>query len=192
MAVRKLQLNVIKADGSAEPYVHTKVVGSMANALSAAGQPNICVAEELAEAVTFFLYHAGTYRSISTGEILSIIETALAATGFEQAAAALSERHFERKLRRSRVDVVSGQENMDDLYQNIMGRARSRWDKSRIVEDLVIRRGFNRNTARTIAAMVEERVLNMDLPLVPSGLVKQLVISAAADLIRAQHQLQKA
>jgi transcriptional regulator NrdR family protein len=175
-----IELRVVKNDGTKEQYIHTKVVGTIANALSAAGQPDIKAAEEIAEAVTFFLYKTSARKEISTGEILSIIETALADTGFEAAAAALSEHHFERKLRRSRIEVTG-----PDASETV-----SRWDKSRIVEDLVFKRGLPRQTARTIASMVEEKVFNMGVLRVSADVVKQLVISDAAALIHAQQQLQ--
>ena len=40
--------------------------------------------------------------------------------------------------------------------------------------------------------MVEEKVFNLGLPVVPTGLVKQLVLSDAAAVIRAQNQMQTA
>jgi hypothetical protein len=194
MTGRMLRVTVVKSDGTREEYFHTKVVGTIANALGATGQADIAVAEELAEAVTFFLHHSGKHRSASTSEILSIIETALAGTGYVQEAIALSEHHFERKLRRSRVEVVSGKPgglaDAEHLYKDNTRQVKSRWDKSRIVEDLVGRQGLDRPTARTIASMVEEKVFNMGLSVVPAGLVEQLVLNDAAAILNAQQQLQ--
>jgi hypothetical protein len=196
MTARTLKLTVVKADGAKEPYLHTKVIGSIANALGAAGQSDITAAQELAEAVTFFLYRNATNRAISASEILSVIETALAGAGFEEAAIALSEHHFERKLKRCRIEVVrdrpSGLSDADNLYTDHSERARSRWNKSRIVEYLVTKHHLHRQIARTVASMVEEKVFNMGLPVVPAGLVKQLVLNDAAAVLRAQNQLQTA
>ena len=180
MTDRSMELTVVKADGTREEYIHTKVVGAIANAFSSAGQPDINTAEELAEAVTFFLYQNNPHSPVSTNEILSIIEVVLAGTGFEDAAVALTEHHFQRKLRRCRIEVV-GPDAAETRY---------RWDKSRIVEDLVTKGGLPRPTARTIASMVEEKVLNMGVSLVTLGLVEQLVLIDAAAIIKAQQQLQ--
>jgi hypothetical protein len=49
------QLRVVKADGSTEAYLHTKVLGTVNNALTAAGQGDMTLAEHLAEVVTFHL-----------------------------------------------------------------------------------------------------------------------------------------
>jgi transcriptional regulator NrdR family protein len=190
------KLTVLKTDGAKEPYLHTKVLGSIANALGTAGQPDIATAQELAEAVTFFLYRNAQNRAVSTSEILSVIEAVLAGTGFDEAAAALSEYHFERKLKRCRIEVVRGRPDelsqADNPYTDHSEQVKSRWNKSRIVEYLVTKHHLNRQIARTVASMVEEKVFNMGLPVVPAGLVEQLVLNDAAAVLRAQNQLQTA
>lgn len=189
-----MQLKVIKTDGGVEQYLHTKVIGSISNALSETGRPDIAVAEELAEVVTYFLYNRKNRRTVTSSEILSIIKAVLTATKYEDAAAALSERHFERKIKRSRIEVVSiDVEELADaelLCRNEKTNHRSRWDKSRIVKDLVEKHGVSKQTARMIASMVEEKIFNMGLTQVPSSLIKQLVLGDAAAVLRAQRQLQ--
>ncbi|MBL7188223.1 MAG: hypothetical protein ISS70_18015 [Phycisphaerae bacterium] len=192
----RTQLKVIKADGSVEEYLHTKVMGSVNNALGEVDQPNIEIAEHFAEVVTYYLYHQQDQRTVSSSEILSVIKVVLAATGYEKAAVALSERHFERKLRRSRIEVVRVdiQELTDAEYFAGAGDTdgRCRWDKSRIVRDLIATHKLCRQTARLIAAMVEEKVFNMGITLVPSSLIRQLVLGDAATVLRAQRELQTA
>lgn len=188
------QLKVIKADGAVEEYLHTKIIGTINNALGMTGQADIVIAEQFAEVVTYFIYHQQNTRSITSSEIFSIIKVVLAATGYEKAAAALSEYHFERKLKRSRTEVVSIDiQKLTDA--ELLSRAeasgsRCRWDKSRIVEDLIANHNLCRQTARMIAAMVEEKIFNMGITLVPSSLIKQLVLGDAANILRAQEQLQ--
>jgi len=194
--VIRTQLKVIKADGSIEEYLHTKVMGTINNALGQVDLANIDIAEEFAEVVTFFLYNQYNRRTVTSGDVFSMIKVVLAATGYEDAAVALSVHHYERKLRRSRTEVVSVDiQNLTDAELLIGAEEpalRSRWDKSRIVEDLVTKNNLNRQTARTIAAIVEERIFNMGMTLVPSSLIKQLVLSEAANVLRAQRQLQTA
>jgi hypothetical protein len=187
MAVRTLKLEVVKADGTREDYVYTKVMGTIANALCAAGRPDVAAAEELAEAVTFFLYHTGRQRLIGAGEIFSIIKTVLAGTGFEEAAAILNEHYFERKLRRSRIEVIREKGSRAFSRQE---QALTRWDKTRIIEDLVAEQGLDRQTARAVASMVEEKVLNIGLSLIPVELVRQLVLNDTAIVLHAKQQLQ--
>jgi hypothetical protein len=131
---------------------------------------------------------------VTSGEILSIIKAVLVATGYEKAAAALSEYHLSRKLKRGRVEVVPVDiQNLADaeLLVGVDGpEGKCRWDKSRIVHYLMTRHDINRQTARLIAAMVEEKIFNMGLTLVPSSLIRQLVLGDAATVLRAQQQLQ--
>lgn len=188
------QLKVVKADGAVEEYLHTKVVGSINNALGAIGEANIDIAEHFAEVVTFFLYHQQGRRRVSSSEILSMIKVVLASTGFEAAAAALSEHHFERKLKRSRTEVISVDirdlADAEFFVRTEEAGVRCRWDKSRIVEDLIAERGIGRQAARMIAAMVEEKIFGMGMTRVPSSLIKQLVLGDTAAVLRAQEQLQ--
>ena len=188
------QLKVIKADGSVEEYLHTKVIGTITNALAKIGQPDIHVAEQLADVVTYFLYHKQARHSVTSGEIFSIIKAILAATGYEEAAVALSEHHFERKIKRSRIEVVSIEvEELADAELLCMAaelNGRCRWDKSRIVKDLVTKYGVCQQPARAIASMVEEKIFSMGVTLVTAGLIKQLVLGDAAAVLRAQQQLQ--
>lgn len=190
----KARLKVIKADGSCEEYLHTKVMGTIGNALTQAGQADILVAEQLAEVITYTLYNKRNTRCISSSEILSIIEAALSATGYEEAAILLNEHHIGRRLRRSRVEVVCVDicdvADAKRFSENGESVVRRRWDKSRIVADLVEKCGIERLSARAIASMVEQKVLGMDVTQVPASLVKQLVLSEAVVMLRAQKQLQ--
>lgn len=188
-----MQLKVVKADGAVEQYLHTKVMGTINNALGGVGQADIYIAEEFAEVVTYYLYHRQDRHNVTSREVFSVIKAVLAATGHEEAAIALSEHHFERKLNRSRVEVVGFdiQELADaELFCNVQETdGRSRWDKARIVNDLIVEDGLIRQTARMIASMVEEKILNMGITRVPVSLIKQLVLNDAAAVLRAQSAL---
>jgi len=194
--VIRTQLKVIKADGSVEEYLHTKVMGSINNALGEADLANIELAEHFAEVVTYYLYHQQDQRTVTSGEIFSVIKAVLSTTGYEAAAVALSEHHFRRRLRRSRIEVVSTDINELTEAKLFAGNGeaenRSRWDKSRIVEDLTTTHKISRQTARLIAAMVEEKIFNMEITQVPSGLIRQLVLGDATTVLRAQRDLQTA
>jgi hypothetical protein len=190
------QLKVIKADGTVEEYLHTKVMGTINNALGRIGQADTDIAEQFAEVVTYFLYHQHEGRTITSGEVLSMIKVVLAATGYEKAAVALSEHHFERKLKRSRIEVVCVDvQDLDDA-ELLVGAdesgSRGRWNKSRIVEDLTGKYNLCRQTGRMIAGMVEEKIFSIGITCVPSSLIKQLVLGDAATVLRAQEQLQTA
>lgn len=188
------QLKVIKSDGSIEKYVHTKVIGTICNALDHTDTADVYVAEQLADVVTYYLYHQPNRRSATSNEIHSIIKAVLTATGYDAAAVKLSEHHFERKIKRSRIEVISIDIHEHTDPRRLSGAretgARSRWDKSRIVDWLVTKNHINRDTARAIASMVEERILNLGIVQVPTSLIKQLVLNETASVLQAQDQLQ--
>ncbi len=189
-----MQLKVVKADGTAEQYLHTKVMGTVSNALGKVGRADIYIAEQLAEVVTYYLYRRENQHRVASGEVLSIVKAVLTSTGHEEAAIALSEHHFERRLKRSRIEVASVDiQDLADAERLCEGEEsgdKSRWDKARIVRDLVTKHGVPRKTARAIASMVEEKIFNMGITLVPASLIKQLVLGDAAAVLRAQRQLQ--
>lgn len=188
-----MRLKVAKADGTQEEYLYTKVLGTISNSLNAAGEDDLELAERLAEVVTYYLYDRNHCARIESGEILGIIRAVLTATEHCAAALALIEHRLNRKLSRSRVEVAPV-----DVRELSDARAfcaadgcveRVPWDKSRIVNYLIERHELERQNARAIASMVEEKVLNMNLSLVPASLVKQIVLYYAAAVIAAGEQL---
>jgi len=189
-----MQLKVVKADGSVEEYFHTKIVGTINNALAESDQPDVFIAEHLADAVTFFLYRSQNRYTVTSGVILSIIKAVLDETGYEDSALALTEHHLRRKIKRSRIEVLHiDVQNIADIgsfYGTDESLPKSRWDKSRIVDWLVKKHQLPRHTARMIASMTEEKILAMGVSLISTGLIKQLVLADTALVMRAHQQLQ--
>ncbi len=190
------QLKVKKNGGGVEEYLHTKVIGAINNALSRSGRADVYTAEQLADVVTYYLYHKRRRNSVDSMEILSMIKAVLTSTGHDEAAVALSEHHMNRRIRRRRVDVISVHVRELADAQAICGietaSSRSPWDKSIIVDDLMTEHDIPQQTARTIASMVEEKVFNMGISVVPASLVRQLVLSDTAAILHAEEQLQMA
>lgn len=190
----KKQLQVLKSDGTTEEYLHTKVIGTINNALAAAGRPDIAMAEDLAEVVTYYLYRKENKRQVGSSEILSMIKAVLASTGHEPAAVALGDHAFERQLKRARTEVlavnVQDFADVEKLYRTRQPPERLPWDKGMIVRELVTESGLPHMTARAVASSVEERIFNMGMTLVPRSLIKQLVLGEAAAMLRAQRELQ--
>jgi len=190
------QLRVVKADGSTEAYLHTKVLGAINNALAAAGQADMTLAEHLAEVVTFHLYQEAHRRSISSSEIFAMIKAVLVATGHQEAAVVLTEHALERRLRRSRTEVIDVDvqdfADLGQLREAPYPAARMPWDKTRIVHDLTTRSHLPRQIARAIASLVEERAFRLGMTMVPRSLIKQLVLGETAAVLHAEQELQTA
>ncbi len=189
----EMRLKVIKTYGGLEAYLHTKVIGTIMKALGS-GEGDIATAQRLAEVVTYFLYHNKKFEEVSSSEIFSIIKATLTASDYENAAVALSEYNFTRILKRGRIEVVYVDihelSDAELLCSDGDFAAKSRWDKSQIAADLIETCDIGPQTARTIASMVEEKVLNMGITSVPVSLIKQLVWNDAALVLRAERQLQ--
>ena len=187
------QLKVIKADGDIEEYIHTKVIGTISVALSKIGRNDVYIAEQLADVVTYYLYHQENVHSVTSGEIFSVIVAVLTETGYENAAEALCEYHFRRKLKRLRTEVISidiqGITEARILAEDEHFDGGSQWDKSRIVNALIGDYEFDLPEARMIASVVEDRIFNMEITKVPTSLIKQIVLNEAAMVMRAQKQL---
>jgi transcriptional regulator NrdR family protein len=171
-----MQLKVIKTDGGIEEYLHTKIIGTITNALTESGHESEFVAEQLAEAITFYLYNNNSGGAVGSGDIYSMIQAMLSTTGYDDAALVLNNYHYTRELMRHRIEVV----NAD---------GRTNWNKSQIVQDLTRREGLQRQTARTIASMVEEKVLRIGLNKVPTSLIRELVEIETQAILEAEQQL---
>ena len=186
------KLEVIKTDGSFEMYLHTKVLGTLCNAFGLTGQSDLFLAQELAEVVTYYLYHDKERipRQVSTSEILSIIKVVLTTTGHDNIAEALSEYHYDRLLKRNRTEVactpIHTLIDAQHLCENDPSALRDKWSKARIVHDLIQDHHLPRQVARAVAGMVEDKVLRIGLTVVPSDLIRLLTLNDTALVLRAQ------
>ena len=190
----KRQLRVKKADGTTEAYLHTKVIGTINHALTAAEKSDIVFAEDLAEVVTFYLYNKPHRRTVNSHEIHAMIKVVLVATDQEDAALTLTKHTLERRLTRARTEVVALEMNdfsdAREFYEMKQPATCSPWNKAQIVCDLINRLDIPHQTARVVASTVEERVLRMGMTKVSLSLIKQLVWEAAAAMLQAERELQ--
>jgi hypothetical protein len=178
-----MQLKVIKSDGSIEEYLHTKVIGTFNNALASINQSNVFAAEQFAEAITFYLYRKNENRTVNSDQIHLMVQAILDATGYQNAARALSEYHLNRRMKRKRIEVV------DDVLDPERDWIDCMWNKSHIVTDLT-HKGIDRQTARAIGSAVEEKILNLGISRVRRSLIKELVAIDSEAMLEAQRQLQ--
>lgn len=181
-----MQLKVVKSDSSVEEYLHTKVIGTFNNALEMVDQANVFVAEQLAEAVTYHLYHEKAAHMVTCDEIHTLIESVLNATGYPEAADMLNDYRLARKLRRRRLEVIDFVTPDSRLAQY----QPQQWNKSYIIDDLVNKNGLDRQIARVIASSVEQKILNLEIMRVPRQLIHQLVITEMDSMLEAHRQLQ--
>lgn len=188
-----MQLRVIKADATEEEYFHTKVIATFVNAFAAPDENNTSIAQQLAEAVTFYLYNKNGSSKITSSEILSIIKAALVSTGFSNAAEFLTEHQLRRNLARMRVKVIkTDMKNLSasiPLLQTDPLGPDGYWNKSKIIYDLINEHNLDPASARTVAALVEEKILDSGFRLVPTGFIKFLALWQAQAILSAARQL---
>jgi hypothetical protein len=185
-------VTVVKTDGGLEQYLHTKVLLCISNALCGAHEWDVGKAQKLAEAVTTFIY-GRREEHITSQSIREMIELVLVETGYEDAAAALSENHRRRTLARNRTEVVEAEvHELGDADAVATGAMPPRqWSKSRIAEQIQHSYGLQRQTARAAAGRVEEKVLALGMTRVWSGLVRQIVMAETATMLRAEEHLRQ-
>jgi hypothetical protein len=188
-----MQLRVIKADGTEEEYLHTKVIATFINAFGAPAEKNTAIAQQLADAVTFYLYNKHGSNKITSSEISSIIKAVLTSTGFDNAADNLAEHHQRRNLLRARVQVVKV--DMEKISPDTPLLQIDRcgpvqpWNKSKIINDLVNQYNLDPAMARTVASLVEEKILNSGFRLVPCGFIRFLAHWQMQTVLSAQQQI---
>ena len=175
-----MKLKVIKSDCTVEDYLHTKVIGTINNALGLVDQANVFVSEQFAEVITYHLHNDIKAKTITSDEIHLLILSVLDATGYENAAKALSEKHLQRKLARKRIEV----------YDDLGDEQTLRWSKSVIVEGLIAKEGISRQLARTIASMVEEKILLLNMTKIDKTLIRHLAATDLKVMTEAQKHLQ--
>lgn len=178
-----MQIRIVKSDGSIEPYLHTKVLGTFHHALALVNADNLYAAEQMAEAVTFYLYRKVSQGTLNTDKIHQMVSDVLASTGYPDAAEALSARRLARKLQRKRIEVIA------DTGLCPTSAVATHWDKTHIAHDLMNIHNVDRLLARAIASVVEEKILNMGMLRVRKSLIHQLVVADMESLMDAHRQL---
>ena len=173
-----MRIRIIKADGSTESYLHTKVLGSLHRAMAAVQSDCLETAQMLSEAVTYFLYRQPKSETLTTDQIHQMILTVLEGAGFAAGAEVLTAHRLNRRLMRRRISVIDSEQLA--------------WDKGLIVQDLVEHYQTERPLARAIAGLVEEKVLRMGAAHIRKGLIRHLVMTDMEDLLEAHHELMAA
>jgi len=189
-----MQLLVNKCDGSKEVYLHTKVMGTIAAALSDCDLYHEALTERLAEAVTTFLCRRYTYRTVSSDEIHAMIQAVLSEADCVNAALALHEHRITRQVERNRTEIAHYYGPVDYRSINFTEFITARcctepWNKTVIVNDLENQHGLSHKMARAIAGAVEEKVLRMKCRFLRSSLVRELVINELVVMRQAETAL---
>ena len=170
-----MQIQVTKSDGSTEPYLHTKVFGTLHRALTVEPEGDLETAQMLSDAVTYFLYGKSGPRFLTTDQVHQMVLTVLEGAGYVLAAERLNAHRLNRRLDRRRIEVIDS----DDIE----------WNKGCIVRDLMNQYNIAPSLARAIAGSVEETVLRMGVNRLRKGVIGHLVMADMEDMLDAHRQL---
>lgn len=166
---------VRRGDGSLEPFRERKIADAIQQALSATGQPDRALAEELAGVVSLFLekYHGEAVPSLSDVDRMSC--RVLEETGHPSAARRLKELKRDRRRLEEEVTVRSLPGKDVGAIPGASAEDVNPWSRERLVRSLVRAGELPISLAEEIAASVESRVLRADLRSVTPVLIKELV-----------------
>ncbi len=170
---------VIKRDGKAAPFDKSKIANAIFKAARAVGGENKKIAEALADEVVLFLYTLKGDKPPTVEEIQDAVEKTLIENGNARTAKAFilyrKQREILRKKRlfskrpeeRETTDYALFVRTSDDDFVS--------WDRSRIVDALVKETNIERETAEKIARETEETILNSNVELLSSALIREIV-----------------
>jgi ribonucleoside-triphosphate reductase len=172
---------VTKRDGREVPFNKTKIADAIFKAAVAVGGSDRNLAEQLADKVVFYLAEKFSKNIFHIEEIQDVVEKILIEEGHAKTAKAYilyrekrARARRELKVRKkafSRVDST-------DISLMVTAPAQeeiSNWDANRIAEALVREADLSEAEARKIAHAVERRVIDLDLKVISTGLIRELV-----------------
>lgn len=167
------QIRVVKRDGSLEPFAVSKMLNCIRNGLAASGETcglDMTAAGGLAEAVYEYLMTSFSNAPVPSSHIAELVDLVLSQTGHNGAGLAIRHHTAHRTQRRNRLMVASARQGDGRFIQQ-------RWNKSLLVQHLRRQHHLESPIARMIAGRVEQLLFNCDLPVVTSGLVREMARS---------------
>lgn len=167
------EILVCKRDGTREPFVVAKLLHCIWNGLVASGEPidlDTTTAGALAEAVSDYLKASYAGKAVPADHLADLVELVLTQTGHDGAAIAIREHHRTRQRDRRRLMVATARPR-DGRF------AQQPWRKQLVVQHLRRQHRLEPPTARLIAGRVERLLLDCGLPVVTSGLVREMARS---------------
>lgn len=193
-------LSVRKSDGQCEPYIHTRVMSTIAAAVSDANCYDEQTVNALSDAVRMYVEDCRDENNqtivIQSDEIYAMILACLQETGFVLAAELLKKHRVNRQIRRSRQLIlhclkrhlpVAERTTMEDVCcvekkgyficeeDACPCFSLEPWNKSRLVFSLIKNYCMSLPAARALAGNIEEKVFNLKSSVVRSEIISQLV-----------------
>lgn len=177
-------LRVVKRDGHAEGFDTQKVARSISRAASDGALSDPDTARSLANGVALYLARNVSAEALSSDDVHGAAERLLIEMGHSGVAAAFA-RHRNRKRRLA--DLARGDVHLRDTEPasatggtigiGVLNSddTQSEWSRDRIVKALHQETELDRDTANRVAEVVEVELGKLNLRMVTSGLIRELV-----------------
>ncbi|MDD5644532.1 MAG: anaerobic ribonucleoside-triphosphate reductase [bacterium] len=172
---------VRKRDGRLVPFNKRKIAEAIFKAAKAVGGENRELADELAEAVSFYLHKKYSEAAPNIEEIQDMAEKILVETGHTKTAKAYILYRDARARKREELKVrkkIMKEGDSTDLALMVSPSSKDQmfnWDRSRIALALIREARMPQHIAEEIAAAVEKKIFNSGLSQISTSLIRELV-----------------
>lgn len=187
--------SVKKRNGKTVSFDKSKITSAVFKAAKAVGGEDRSMAELISNEVIIYLHSTIGDRTPSVEEVQDAVEKVLIERGHAKTAKAYilyrKQREILRKKRlfdkkpdeRETTDYALFVRTSDDDYVN--------WDRRRIIDALIKETGLENETAEKIGRDVEDTILNSDIKLITSSLIREIVnvrlVELGLERARARH-----
>ncbi|UCD06645.1 MAG: anaerobic ribonucleoside-triphosphate reductase [candidate division WOR-3 bacterium] len=171
--------SVKKRDGKVVTFDKSKISNAIYLAAKAVGGEDNTLADKLANEVILFLYTRKGSATPEVEEIQDAVEKVLIENGHARTAKAYILYRKQREILRKKKLLLSKPEERETTDYALFVRTSDddfvAWDRERIIRALENETGLERNLAEKISEETEETILNSNVHLVSSSLIREIV-----------------
>ncbi len=170
---------VKKRDGEVVTFDKSKISNAIYQAAKAVGGEDSILAEKLANEVILYLYTKRGHETPEVEEIQDAVEKILIESGHARTAKAYILYRKQREILRKKKLLLSKPEERETTDYALFVRTSDddfvAWDRERIIRALENETGLERGLAEKISLETEETILNSNVHLVSSSLIREIV-----------------
>jgi len=170
---------VKKRDGTEAPFDKTKISHAIYLAAKAVGGEDKILADKLADEVVLFLYTLKGDKTPEVEEIQDAVEKTLIENGHARTAKAYILYRKQREILRKKKLLLALPEERETTDYALFVRTSDddfvSWDRRKITEALQNETGLDLEIAEKIAEETEETILNSNVHLISSSLIREIV-----------------
>ena len=170
---------VKKRDGTVAPFDKIKISNAIYMAAKAVGGEDKILADKLADEVVLFLYTLKGDKTPEVEEIQDAVEKILIENGHARTAKAFILYRKQREILRKKKLLQARPEERETTDYALFVRTSYddfvSWDRKKITDALQNETGLDLQTAEKIAEETEDTILNSNVHLISSSLIREIV-----------------